>query len=67
MIMDRFANDLNIKRFRILASGTLTPAERAALLKLLAKEEAKHRDLRAARIERLEKRKRDGSADIRIP
>jgi hypothetical protein len=50
MDMDRFVNELNLERFRRLASAALTAAERKILFVLLAEEEAKFIALNKARM-----------------
>jgi len=44
MDMDRFVNLQNIERYRQLASGTLTEAERRKIILLFSEEEAEYRE-----------------------
>ena len=46
--MKRFIAEMNIAHFRRLLTNDLTPDERASLEELLAEEEAKLRELKAA-------------------
>ena len=52
MDLDRFVNEQNIERFRRLAAGNVTNAERAMLLTLLAEEGVKATELQKARLDR---------------
>jgi hypothetical protein len=42
--MERFVSDQSVKHYRQLASGTLTAAQRRALLTLLSEEVVNYRD-----------------------
>ena len=44
--MERFVSEQRVRRYRQLASGTLTATERKAVFKSLSEQEAKYRDSR---------------------
>jgi hypothetical protein len=48
--MERFVSEQSVRRYRQLASGTLTATERKAVFASLSEQEAKYRDCRKLKI-----------------
>jgi len=48
--MERFISEQSVRRYRQLASGTLTATERKAVFASLSEQEAKYRDCRKLKI-----------------